>query len=110
MNVAGPGGEKPGDTVTGAGGSIQLTVTVQAPSWVDATDLEVIVNGESQTTEPLAPLGAGTGKMFVNQVNVTLDTSRESFVIIHAKGVKNLAPLHPGRKPFAVSNPIFFKP
>lgn len=83
---------------------------MQAPSWVDATDLEVIVNGESQTTEPLAPLGTGTGKMFVNQVNVTLDTSRESFVIVHAKGVKDLAPLHPGRKPFAVSNPIFFKP
>lgn len=110
MKVVGPTGEKPGDTVTGAGGSIQLTVTVQAPSWVDATDLEVIVNGESQTTEPLAPLGTGTGKMFVNQVNVTLDTSRESFVIVHAKGVKDLAPLHPGRKPFAVSNPIFFKP
>ncbi|MEZ4223858.1 MAG: CehA/McbA family metallohydrolase [Polyangiaceae bacterium] len=110
MTVEGPSGEKPGDTVSGAGASILLTVTVRAPSWVDATELEVIVDGETQTTEPLAPLGTGTGKTFVNQVTVNLDTSKESFVIVHAKGEKELAPLHPGRRPFAVSNPMFFKP
>jgi hypothetical protein len=28
-------------------------------------------------------------------------------VVFHAKGEADLSPLHPGRRPFAVSNPVF---
>jgi len=112
MTVEGPGGEKPGATVTGAvPASADFTVTVQAASWLDATTLEVFVNGVSQKTEPLAPLGSGTAKKFVNVVTVQLDPAKpRNYVVFHAKGDKDLAPLHPGRKAFAVSNPIFFQP
>jgi hypothetical protein len=33
-----------------------------------------------------------------------------NWVVFHAKGEGDLAPLHPGRKPFAVSNAVFLSP
>lgn len=109
MTVEGPGGAKPGSTVTGKPATADFTVTVQTASYVDATTLEVIVNGVTQKTEPLAPLGAGPGKRFVNQVTVQLDASKaRNWVVFHAKGDKEMDPLI-GRTPFAASNPVFFE-
>lgn len=110
MTVAGPGGERPGATVMTAGGTATFVVTVQAPSWIAADTLETIVNGKTLSVEPLLPLGVGTAKTFVNQVTVTLDPkAAHTWVVFHAKGETDLAPLHPGRRPFAVSNPVFLK-
>ncbi len=109
MTVEGPGGAKPGSTVPGKPATADFTVSVHAASFVDATELEVIVNGVTQKTEPLAPLGTGTGKTFVNLVTVQLDASKaRNWVVFHAKGEKNLQPLS-GKVPFAVSNPVFFE-
>lgn len=95
--------------MTGAGASADFTVNVGAPSWVDATTLEVIVDGTTVSTEPLAPLGSGPGKSFVNTVTLTID-AKPHWVVFHAKGGSDLSPLHPGRQPFAVSNPVFLTP
>lgn len=111
MTVSGPNGEEPGQVVkTAADGTATFTVTVQAPSYIDATKLEVLVNGESKSVEDLLPMGGGTGKKFVNQVKVTLDAAKQgNWVVFHAKGEKDLAPLHPGRRPFAATNPFFLE-
>ncbi|MCC6558846.1 MAG: CehA/McbA family metallohydrolase [Polyangiaceae bacterium] len=110
MTVSGPNGERPGETVLAPGGAATLTVTVQAPSWIRADTLETFVNGESISVEPLLPLGAGPGKRFVNQVQVSVDASRpRTWVVFHAKGETDLAPLHPGKRPFAASNPVFLQ-
>ncbi len=109
LTVEGPDGSRPGDIVTNAGASADFTVTVQAPSWIDADSLEVIVNGDTQETVPLAPVGMGPGKRFVNSVTVPLPSGKRSWVVFHAKGDKDLAPVHPGHMPFAVSNPILFE-
>ena len=83
---------------------------MQAPSYISATKLEVFVNGESKSVEDLLPMGSGTGKKFMNQVQVTLDSTKQgNWVIFHAKGEQDLAPLHPGRRPFAVTNPFFLE-
>ena len=108
MTVAGPAGERPGETAAAPGGAATFTVTVEAPSWINADTLETIVNGETVKIEPLLPLGAGPGKRFVNQVQVSVDAARpRSWVVFHASGGADLAPLHPGSRPFAVSNPVF---
>jgi hypothetical protein len=111
MTVAGPNGEAPGMVVkTAANGTATFTVTVQAASYIDATKLEVFVNGESKSVEDLMPMGGGTGKKFMNQVTVTLDPAKQgNWVVFHAKGEKDLAPLHPGRRPFAATNPFFLE-
>ena len=111
MTVAGPKGEAPGEVVkTAADGTATFVVTVQAASYIDATKLEVLVNGKSTWVEDLMPLGGGTAKKFVNQVKVSLDPARQgNWVVFHAKGEKDLAPLHPGRRPFAATNPFFLE-
>ncbi|MCC6213683.1 MAG: PHP domain-containing protein [Polyangiaceae bacterium] len=109
LTVEGPGGAGPGTFVTSRPGTADFTVTVAAPSWLDATTLEVIVDGETQATVPLQPLGAGTGKRWMNVVSVALDPTRaRNWVVFHARGDGDLSPVHPGRRVFAVSNPVFF--
>ena len=108
MTVSGPGGATPGDTIAKTA-TADFTVNVACPSWVQADTLEIIVNGETVGTEALLPVGAGPGKAFSNQVTVTLPAGNRAWVLFHAKGTGDLAPLHPGKVPFAVSNPVFFE-
>jgi hypothetical protein len=75
---------------------------------VGADTLEVIVNGETVSEEPLLPVGAGPGKTFVNSVSVALPPGPRAFVLFHARGTGDLSPVTPGKAPFAVSNPILF--
>ncbi len=110
LTVEGPGSSAPGDTIGGTGAMASFTVTVRAPSWVGADSLEVIVNGESVLTEALAPMGAGPGQVFVNQVTVPIPAGPHGWVVFHARGTGDLDPVHPGKESFAVSNPIFFTP
>lgn len=109
MSVTGPGGVGPGGTAQA--GSFE--VEVRSPSWFEAATLEVIVDGVTTQTLPLtaAPSGVGPGKRATATVDVQAASSRpKHWVVFHARGAdgKDLAPLHPGRKPFAVSNPIWF--
>jgi hypothetical protein len=104
MTVAGPGGERPGDDLSA--GSNTFSVTVESPGFIDARgDLEVWVNGALVSTETLMPLGTGSANRYVNQVTVDLNSG--DWVVFHAAGDGDLAPLHPGRTPFAVSNPLY---
>jgi hypothetical protein len=106
MTVSGPGGVLPGGTASAG----QYRVVVQAPGWLGATTLEVIVDGVSSQTIPLTAVeGIGAGKRYEATVDVAAASSRERhWVVFHAKGEGDLGPLHPGRTPFAASNPIFF--
>lgn len=109
MTVKGPGGIGPGGTSTKGA----YTVVVQSPGWLSASSLEVIVDGITTETRPLTPVaGPGPGKRYELTVDVNPTQSKpRHWVIFHAKSAADdLAPLHPGRKAFAVSNPIFFGP
>ena len=75
------------------------------------------MDGVPAETRPLTPIaGPGPGKRYEVTVDVKATQSKpRHWVVFHAKGTGMgpdgaLAPLHPGRKPFAVSNPIFFGP
>ncbi|MCC6526614.1 MAG: CehA/McbA family metallohydrolase [Polyangiaceae bacterium] len=106
LTVAGPGGEGPGDVVANAGGPLVFTVTVQAPSFITGDSLETFVDGASVAVEPLLPIGSGPGQRWVNLVSLDLAPGPH-FVVFHAKGAGSLAPLHPGKRPFGMSNPVF---
>ncbi len=108
MTVDGPGGTGPGGTAPKAP-TASFTVTVQCPSWISADTLETIVDGVTVSVEPLSPMGVGPGKRFVNQVTVDLPSGPRAWVMFHAKGSGELEPVHPGRRPFAASNPILFQ-
>lgn len=115
MEVKGPGGEVPGSTITTTDGKATFTIRVSAPSWVSADSIDAVVNGvpldEPQKLVPVEG-AAGPGKVFENTITVNVDQANpRNFVVFVARGEKgkDLAPLHPGRNPFAVSNPYFVK-
>ena len=110
MTVEGPGGVSPGGTVTAAGSTLDFNVVVQAPKWLAASQLEVLLNGETERTVELTETVAPTGRRYEATVSIKRPSKPHSFVVFHARGPagRDLSPIYPGRKPFAVSNPIFF--
>ncbi|MBX3264591.1 MAG: CehA/McbA family metallohydrolase [Labilithrix sp.] len=101
-----PGGVGPGGTATAGA----YDVVVRSPSWLSASSLEVIVDGVTTETIPLtAAPAAEPGNLYEVTVNVAAaQSSARHWVVFHAKGEGDLSPVHPNRKPFAVTNPIFF--
>jgi hypothetical protein len=105
LTAKGPGGEGPGQTLS-AQGLVSFEVTASAPGWVDVDpNVEVIVDGKTTMTVPLVPVAVPVGKRF--SATVPIDTTSKHWVVFHVKGKGDLSPLHPGRKAFAMSNPIF---
>lgn len=105
MTATAPDGVGPGGTsVPGT-----YRVVVQSPSWFSASSLEVIVDGVTTRSLPLTAVPSEEpGKRYDVKVDVVAAQSKaRHWVVFHAKGEGDLSPLH-ARKPFAVSNPIFF--
>jgi hypothetical protein len=112
VTVAARGGAGPGDEVTGAAETELVRVVVQAPSWVVVDRLRVFADGalvetlpvDDTTIDPVVP-----STRFDADVAVPVAMgSLPSWVVVVADGDSTLDPVHPGRRPFAVSNPIFF--
>jgi hypothetical protein len=111
MTVKGPGGAGPGSMLPmGAAPSFQ--VVVQALRWLEAHVLEAIVDGEVVKSVELQESmgGPDSARRYEATVSVAGKPGRAvHWVVFHARARgKDLSPLHPGRRPFAVSNPIFF--
>jgi hypothetical protein len=101
----------PGEEARGVGATATIAVTVQAASWVDARRLEVIVDGATVATLPLDettvdPMRASTRFSGDLEIDVA-DGALGSYVILVAHGDDPLDPVHPGKRPFGVTNPIF---
>ena len=72
------------------------------------------------TLHDLTVIGAGGRIRFglwggrpwaVVDVDVPVDGSRSrNWVVFHAKGEGDMTPVHPGRRPFGMTNPIFIEP
>lgn len=106
LTVEGPGGIGPG----GKAAAGPYEVTVASPGWITPTAVEVIVDGVTTQTVPVGTSsGPGPGKRFDLTIDVQPTQSRaRHWVLFHATGSGDLSPIHPGKKPFAFSNPIFF--
>jgi len=101
----------PGDTVTGAGSPMMLDITVQAASWVDVDEIEVVVDGITYDTIPVMPgdVVPNTAIRWQGQLQIQAQATG-GFVVVAAYGDTNLDPVHPGKKPFGMANPIFVSP
>jgi hypothetical protein len=102
----------PGDTTTGAGSLQQVDVTVQAATWVDVTAIEVIVDGQTVDTIPILPGDADPTNPVVRwRGQIAVQTrATGGLVVIAAYGSTPLEPVHPGKVPFGVTEPIFVVP
>ncbi len=106
-------GSGPGGDVTRSAETELVTVTVQAASWVDADTLRVFVDGDLIETITLDDTTADPSNpvvRFEDDVAVPVASGAAgSWVVFVASGDESLAPLHPSRMPFGVTNPIFFR-
>src|SRR5690606_8275412 len=96
-------------TVTGAGSPMDVDVTIQAPSWVDVDAIDVVVDGEIVDTITVMPGDADVNNPTIRwqgRVPVQVRASG-GFVVIAAYAAAALEPVHRGRIPFGVTNPIY---
>lgn len=109
---AGIGAAGPGDTTTGAGSLMEVSVAVQAATWIDVTSIEVIVDGETEDTIPIMPTDADPRNRIVRwRGQIPIQTrATGGFVVIAAYGTQPLEPVHSGKIPFGVTQPIFVIP
>lgn len=103
-------GQGPGATVT-TGPTAVVEIRVQAASWIDVDEMEVFVDGESVDLTAIIPGDADPGNPTVRlRSNVPVDVDPAgSWVVVVARGDSDLSPVHPGRDPFGVTNPIFLR-
>ena len=118
-------GKGPGDTITGAG-PYPIELEVQAPLWVGDVELiEMWTSTNKVITATSIAVGSdpeidnGSVQRFSESVMVP---DGADWVVFHARGAydptisnrndqtQTLDPVHPGRLPFGVTNPIFFAP
>ncbi|MCX5748530.1 MAG: hypothetical protein NT062_39280, partial [Proteobacteria bacterium] len=106
------GATRTGDTTTGAGSPQLVDVVVQAPTWIDVTTLEVVVDGVTVDTIPIMASDADPGNPVIryHKAIPVQVAATGGFVVIAAYGAADLEPVHPGHKPFGVTQPIFVTP
>ncbi len=100
----------PGDDAMGLGTTAQVQIEVQAASWVDVEWMEVVVNGETADTIAILPEDADPQNpaiRFDAPIEVPVAASGIGTVVVAVWGEAPLDPVHPGRQPFGVTNPIF---
>lgn len=111
LTVSAAGGVGPGGMLP-TGAKREFNVVVQAPSWLAATSLEVIVDGETQETITLRETVGlpGPARRYEATVTATPKAAKPvHWVVFHASATgRTLAPVDSSRRPFGVSNPIFF--
>ncbi|MCC6749268.1 MAG: carboxypeptidase regulatory-like domain-containing protein [Deltaproteobacteria bacterium] len=97
-----------GELVRAEGGKVKLAIKVQAPRWVPAEALEVIVGG---VTAKRIELGAATqdpsNPVVRYQGTVELEVTRDTWVVVVATGTGTLDPVVRGGEPFGLTNPIY---
>lgn len=102
LTVEARGGVGPGREVTGAMSTESVRVIVQAAPWIDVDALEVWADGAMVESIDIDP------STEVVRFDEMITVTDANWVVFHAKGDEALDPVHPGRDPFAVSQPIFF--
>ncbi len=99
------GGAGPGEDATGS----EIDIEVQAARWIDIDTLEVVVDGEVVHSIALGEEHEDSENPVIRYSGL-LEISPAaggSYVIVAASGASTLEPVHPGRDPFGVTNPIF---
>ena len=113
-------GKGPGQRIEGAG-PYSIDVEVQAPRWVGNVELiEMWVSSDSNVTRTEVATGTAINNSAVLRYSDSVEVpDGADWVVFHARGAydptienrndqaQTLDPVHPGRLPFGVTNPIF---
>ena len=100
-----------GDLVPAGAGGVTLKIKVQAPSWMQVNEVELIANGEVVSTftsaSTPAVLAPAQGGAIWFEHSVTVDPAIDTWYLVQAKSLVDMAPIYPGLTPWAMTSPIF---
>jgi len=103
------GGVQSGGDVSGITTSATVHIRVQAASWVDVDKVDIVVDGAVVDSIAIMPGDADANNPTIRfEKDVDINVFPGSYVIVASYGDSDLNPVHPGRRPFGVTNPIFF--
>ncbi|MBI5514202.1 MAG: carboxypeptidase regulatory-like domain-containing protein [Deltaproteobacteria bacterium] len=111
LTVRGPGGRGPGEEATGTGPTARLEVEARAARWISADRVELLVDGRSVETRPLAAFGVTDPMDPSVRFRGTFDVAVAeggSWAIVAAHGDRAMDQVYFRKRPFGVSNPVFF--
>ncbi len=95
-------GKGVGDTI--AAGRAEVTIVVDAPAWVDVSQVQLVRRGEL-IGEWAAPFPKGPHRV---EIHATHPLRKGDWIIAIARGEKPMGYLHrPNARPFAFTNPIW---
>ena len=104
-----------GDTATGVGATASAEVRVQIVDWIQGDFvMDVVVDGTVVNTIDLDDLPADDMNFSVVRYNDSVSVpvaAAGSWVVfaVYSNTTTTLAPVHPSREAFAVTNPIFLE-
>jgi hypothetical protein len=114
-------GKGPGDTVMTAEHAARLHVTVRAASWIDVSEVEVMLGTRSVARVPVAPRPVSGSRdvalaalrasaiRFERDVDVPFEGSAPQFVVVIVRGTRAMDDVLPYMpiQPLAFTNPIW---
>lgn len=102
-------GVLPGGVADASGGDTGIHIRIQAPSWMDAENAVVIVDGvivetielDETTEDPDNPV------IRLDRI-IELDLAADAWMVVAAWSEGSLDPVTRSKRPFGVTNPIYF--
>ena len=102
------GGKGMGEVAPAPGGKATLAVRVQAPTWMPADELQVILGGTAVKTVTLDASTADPNNPVVRyDGSLELTPTADTWVVVVVTGQGTLAPVSRNDEPFALTNPIY---
>jgi hypothetical protein len=104
-------GGRPGDTVAlDANGEVTLDITVWSAAWIPVTEVELLSDGEriahwDGSTRPV--VGSDPARAVWFEHRLTLKPERDTWYVVQVRGDRDLAPVYPDVRPWALTAPIF---
>ncbi len=105
----------PGDTLTAAGGRVELSIQVQSAPWIAVDEVRLIVNGERRIIFPVKTEKEAVMKFSEQGLSLTL--GKDSYLAVEVLGRESLFPVlqrasWSGKTtgatlPYAMTNPVF---
>lgn len=95
-------GDGPGQRIKKA--KTELTIEVQAPTWMTVSFVKLYANGQLQETYPVTE----SKERVRFKKTITLEPKKDTWYIIMAgDDAKGMTPVYPGTKPLTMTNPIY---
>ncbi len=105
---------RPGDTISAADGALKVGIDVWTAPWIEASAVQLYVNGEPQSV-PTRSIPHATAIHLRADVELQLD--RDAYLVAEVRGSGDLSPVlqerstasgsETGIRPYALTNPVF---